>query len=418
MKTQKLMFGEDVLEDSSHRTPINWASIAKSAHQLSAEASTSLLASGQTELRAMQRAPGGSGKINRINGDDRNNRLVGTKQDDVIKGQGGNDALFGLAGSDRLLGGDGNDRLFGGPGDDLLNGGKGRDLLDGGAGNDLLYDTSGEDVADKLRGGTGDDSLLGGGGSDILDAGAGNDSLLSYNDGKIDTLLGGAGNDGYFVGANDLTIELPNGGFDTVSTGLDVTSWTLADNIENLLLGGNAPATGIGNQSDNILQGGFDEAATSRLEGLGGNDILSGGAANDTLVGGDGADRFSFDSFATSSIASRKTFGVDTITDFVSSTDKIALAQGTFSALTTAIGQNLGGEFAAAATDVLAETSTALLVFSEASKTLFYNSNGSAAGFGTLDFSGAFAILTGVTTLSSGDIQIVSRGLANPLTVR
>ncbi|MBX9257495.1 FG-GAP repeat protein [Desmonostoc muscorum CCALA 125] len=143
-----------------------------------------------------------------------------------------------------------------------------------------------------------------------------------------------------------------------------------------------------GNNADDLLRGGE------------GDDILIGGQGNDTLVGGVGADFFAYNSnreFTTT------VFGIDTITDFNSSEgDKIALDKTTFSAITSAVGTGFSNTNDFQITN-LAGTSTATIVYDSVSGQLFYNQNGSAAGFGS---GGLFATLTGAPTLIASDFLL------------
>lgn len=99
-----------------------------------------------------------------------------------------------------------------------------------------------------------------------------------------DSLRGGAGNDTYTVHAGDFVIEGSSAGSDTIVS--DV-SWTLASNVENLLLIGVDSLAGAGNVLANNMTG---NEAGNTLRGLGGNDTLNGSAGDDTLDGGSGAD--------------------------------------------------------------------------------------------------------------------------------
>ena len=66
---------------------------------------------------------------------------TGTNQSDLMIGTDGPDTLAGLGGNDAIYGGDGDDTLDGGDGDDTLASGPGTDRLTGGAGCDVFaYD--------------------------------------------------------------------------------------------------------------------------------------------------------------------------------------------------------------------------------------------------------------------------------------
>jgi hypothetical protein len=94
----------------------------------------------------------------------------------------------------------------------------------------------------------------------------------------------------------------------------------------------NTPTITGSTKDDNIVAG----AGADSISGGNGNDILSGGAGNDTLVGGagndvltggDGADWFVFGTSLGSS-------NIDTMKDFATGTDKIALSAKVFSKFT------------------------------------------------------------------------------------
>ena len=134
-----------------------------------------------------------------------------------------------------------------------------------------------------LSGAGGADTLTGGDGSDLLQGGLGND-LLSGGPGN-DTLAGGADDDTYDVNdVGDVTSELAGGGTDRVQTSIN---WTLAANVEQLILTGSSALSGTGNTTANTLTG---NSADNSLLGLSGKDTLLGGAGADTLNGGTGAD--------------------------------------------------------------------------------------------------------------------------------
>ncbi|WP_167354088.1 GDSL-type esterase/lipase family protein [Sinorhizobium saheli] len=128
----------------------------------------------------------------------------------------------------------------------------------------------GNDQANTLDGLAGDDVLQGRGGADLLIGGKG-----------ADTLVGGEGDDFYSVeNIGDVTIEGSGGGTDETHA---YVNWTLADNVENLLLRSAANLNGRGNALANTMIG---NSGNNRLEGGGANDVLDGRAGNDRLVGG------------------------------------------------------------------------------------------------------------------------------------
>lgn len=105
------------------------------------------------------------------------------------------------------------------------------------------------------------------------------------------------------------------------------TTATIASNISKKATSGNDEITGTAKaERINGLAG------NDLIKGLGGNDTLIGGIGNDTLIGGagadiltggKGADIFKFTALSDSGITSKTR---DTITDFLSGTDKIDLS--------------------------------------------------------------------------------------------
>jgi Ca2+-binding RTX toxin-like protein len=153
----------------------------------------------------------------------------------------------------------------------------------GTSGNDLL-------VADQtfgsiLEGFDGNDTLYGGAGNDTLYGGAGNDEL---NGGAgSNELVGGTGDDYYIVNSlGDQVVEQAGEGVDRVLL-LATENYTLTDNVENLVLAGNA-TVGTGNSADNFLVA--NQNLGSTLYGKDGNDVIMGGAGKDFLYGDAGND--------------------------------------------------------------------------------------------------------------------------------
>jgi hypothetical protein len=130
----------------------------------------------------------------------------------------------------------------------------------------------------------------------------------------------------------------------------------------------------------------------------------SGGAGDDQLTGGNGADRFRFESGRVFSVAD---LGVDTITDFTHNVDKIILDKTTFNTISSAagVGFSVTSEFSRfVGTNASAEVSAADIVYNSTTGDLFFNANGSAGGFG---IGGLFATLRGAPTLSANDFLLV-----------
>ncbi|MFM7190364.1 MAG: calcium-binding protein, partial [Microcystaceae cyanobacterium] len=76
----------------------------------------------------------------------------------------------------------------------------------------------------------------------------------------------------------DAVIEFFNNGVDTIESPF---TWTLATNLENLVLTGTSHLNGTGNELDNTLSG---NSGNNILDGLLGGDRLMGGLGNDTYI--------------------------------------------------------------------------------------------------------------------------------------
>lgn len=164
--------------------------------------------------------------------------------------------------------------------------------------------------------------------------------------------------------------------------------------IENAIAGDGDDAM-TGNDGDNLLNGGRGK---DTMDGGAGNDALLGGQGNDTLTGGDGSDRFTFSGLK---------LGVDAITDFTVGSDKLILSKAIFSALASGVGSGFqrSSDFTQVGNDSDVARSNALVVYSEATGTLFYNANGAAGGFGD---GGQVASLTNTPILSSSDFVVTT----------
>lgn len=204
----------------------------------------------------------------------------------------GNDSLTDPLGQDY-------DIYYGGRGDDTLTGGSDNELLLGGEDDDLLQGLAG---ADRLFGGSGYDYLIGGKGDDTIDGGADIDAV-----------------DYYYDATGPITVNLALG----TATGAGIGKDTLS-NIETVY-GSYYADTLIGDSNTNYLCG-ID--GNDKLDGAGGNDWLWGGYGKDTLIGGAGNDLL-YGGYDADTFYFALNQGTDTIGDFYTPLDKIAIATGT-----------------------------------------------------------------------------------------
>jgi len=157
----------------------------------------------------------------------------------------------------------------------------------GGSGNDGIL---GNESNNHLSGRAGDDTLMGREGADTLDGGAGNDTAtyMDADGGVAASLWLGWGWEGDANGDRFSSIEnLQGGAYDDTLYG---------DNYENVLdgLGGDDNLSG-GNKADTLLGGEgndslYGENHADVLDGGEGDDYLDGGNHTDMLYGGDGND--------------------------------------------------------------------------------------------------------------------------------
>ncbi|WP_417499709.1 calcium-binding protein [Methylophaga sp.] len=318
--------------------------------------------------------------------------------DDTYYGGDGNDVLAGQSGADSLYGEEGDDTfLIGGFGsgnsgttsaaDDgnqewIATGAK-HDLIVGGDGVDTLRITSGVGADTKTNGTVvlNDANFQG---MEVVQVGGTVDQLNVEND-ALQML-----NDHYYFAAN--------GTVDDLSNSLGNNGGTI-DNV--VVDASGVTANGLrfeGNGNDNTFIGTTQD------------DVFVGNGGNDTLTGGNGADTFVFgqvhEQVVTGDDDEVQTYvdtafdltGIDTITDFVSGLDTIALNVDQFTSLTAGsfTADNLVCSVGAAAGDA-----NDFLLFDTSTGALSYDADGSGAGAAV-----QFATLTGVTSLSASDIDV------------
>lgn len=228
--------------------------------------------------------------------------------------------------------------------DRLINRGSMIGDMDFGGGNDF-YDGRGGSVEGTIFGAAGADTFIPGATAEVIDGGSEQDVLDFRSSAGIRVGLDGSvANSGTAAGDTYLNIEVVFGslaGADTIS----------GDAAANLLSG----------------SGGADN-----LSGGGGADTLIGGAGADKLWGGAGNDQFSFQSLAQSG---------DTILDF----SNLAGNNDTFRITAAGFGGGLvAGPLAAARfivrADNLAQDADDRFIFRTTDQTVWFDSNGSAAG--------------------------------------
>jgi len=232
-----------------------------------------------------------------INGTSGADTLVGTSTSDLIHGYGGDDIIVGGAGDDILYGDDGDDifLLYGSAGNDSYYGGSGHDTILVTDASLFSYVEIGINWLDSVE------AIVNNTYKDTYIKTDGTLNLTGVSLVDIAGFRGSAGND-YLTGA-----EVYHSGTATWS-GINISGYAGNDQL-------------TGTSLNDVLDGGDDDdilyglAGNDTLLGGAGNDILIGGAGNDTLTGGSGIDYFWFESGS----------GVDTVTDFVVGTDKIAV---------------------------------------------------------------------------------------------
>ena len=219
----------------------------------------------------------------------------------------------------------------GGPGDDILVGDAGSDTLSGGAGDDLLRprggggandggsgaETNGDTVSyqdlsggvtvdldtntvtgavtqtvpniENARGGTGNDTLIGDGGDNDLDGLAGDDTLRPKLGGGVND--GGTG--GETLGDTVSYEDLAAANAVTVDLQTNIVSGAVTQTVPNV-------ENARGGAGGDTLLG---DAATNRLDGLAGDDLLrprAGGGINDGGSGGEvNGDTVTYEDLAT-----------------------------------------------------------------------------------------------------------------------
>ena len=249
--------------------------------------------------------------------------IIGTTLADVLKGTSGNETIDGKAGNDTLTGGGGHDTF----------------VIRAGHGNDVITDFMGFNVRPWVNPAESDSIKFNGAGMTAANMRlfqAGEDLVITF-DGVADTKVTLKG---VWTDAIDNLAGVPHGfifdgqtaptdSFDTLLWNTQISQVAKANHVTFLSDQDNT-VNGRDNSNDVINgQGGNDVlrglSGNDVLRGDAGNDVLDGGTGNDRLDGGTGSDRLTGGSGADTFVFARG-YGQDTVTDFVSGTDKIDLS--------------------------------------------------------------------------------------------
>jgi Ca2+-binding RTX toxin-like protein len=236
---------------------------------------------------------------------------------------------------------------------EVINGSSGGgSTINGTSGNDALTGTSGNDTLNGLGG---NDTLVGSGGTDFYDGGTGFDTLD-------------------FRGTTGIAISFSAG---TVTGGFNGTF----ANVERAL----------GSNVNDSIDGG---AGGQTLAGQGGADTLWGAAGVDTLWGGGGADTFIFRETGSAN--------ADSVRDWASGTDKVALDDAAMSALGASGNFSTGDARFWSSTSGTAHDANDRVIYNTSTGSLYYDADGSGAGAVQL-----IATFAGNPAVAATDIVVI-----------
>jgi Ca2+-binding RTX toxin-like protein len=260
----------------------------------------------------------------------------------------------------------------------------------------LLIGTIGNDT---LSGGSGNDALTGGLGVDTFMVGSGTDSITDLGTGGADILkvaLGATANatvntawSATADSSNNGAVNISTAGF-AVNLAL-VTAGTNGFNVTNSGVATTLTGSGL---ADKLLGGTGNDTLVGGL----GNDALVGGGGNDNLTGGLGSDVFVFNS------AANATTNKDTITDFLSGSDKLQFSKAVFTGLGVQVGNLSSTQFWSGANVTVAHDADDRIVYDTSTGVVYYDADGQG---GSAAVQVAVIGIVNHPALAYGDIQIV-----------
>lgn len=224
---------------------------------------------------------------------DNADNLAGTAGSDHILGYGGGDlinASFPDGGNDWIQGGAGDDLITGGGGADLLEGASGRDVLNALGGNDeiwggdrLSFDAINDQTlagpssqSDLINSSSGDDTAFGGASADYIFGGSGKDALVGGA--GEDNIFGDRGISGIHFDWQIQRVANPDGSYALTLTNITQGTAIGLDPQADIIFGGAGNDLVMGDAGDDYIDGGAD------------NDVIWGNAGADFIVAGEGAD--------------------------------------------------------------------------------------------------------------------------------
>lgn len=285
------------------------------------------------------------------------------------------------------------------------------DTITGGTGNDTFkFGATGTlDASDSIVGGTGTDTVAL---NNNVDAGVTAVVDLAKVTGVENyTLLDANGDDTTVAEADAVSLSfasLASNGTDDTDVVSTISGAVITDSLDVFTVDASAVLDTdyrfaiTGGAANDVLTG---AAGVDTISGGEGNDVITGGAGADSLTGNAGSDVFAYTTSASTIAAA------DTITDFVTGTDKV---QVTFTMTgTTFDATNKGASASNADALALLSSKVGQYYFNTTTGQMIMDTDGNG-----LIQSTDFAVnLTGLTSIGSGDVNVAVTGTGGADTI-